>query len=52
MTLRATVPPVCFLFAGKRTSQLLAYGPYFEDGMGKEAVSSPAHLLCWKAVAS
>lgn len=52
VTLRAMVPSVCFLFAGKSTSQLLAYGLYFEDGMGKEALSSPAQSLCWKASAS
>lgn len=52
MTLRSVVPSVCFLFAGKRSSRLLACGPYFEDGMGEEALSSPAYLLHWKAAPS
>lgn len=37
MTLRATVSSMCFLFPRKKTSQLLAYGLYFEYGMGREA---------------
>lgn len=38
-----------FLVCWERDLTAACLCPYFEDGMGKEVLSSPAHLLCWKA---
>lgn len=38
-----------FLVCWERDLRATCLCPYFEDGMGKEALSSPARLLCWRA---